>query len=100
MIKFILGYFLGIITILFIDMYMKTKIFNDEDGKKIFQTSINQKKNIYVIRTNETFYGLKSKLFCNSIFVKDLNKRNLQSYSNELKKELHKNAINIFLTKY
>ena len=95
--SFILGFLIGILTInIFL---MKTKKNKDENYKTVFETVFNDQEKIYKIITKEFFTGLKSKLFINNKFEKDLNYRNIKFYSDHFINEIHNNSINKFLTK-
>lgn len=96
--SFILGFIIGIFSINLIFMKTTTRI--DEDYKTVFETVIQNQKGQFKIVTSETFNGLKSKLFLNTEFKKELEVRNLKNYSEELKKEIHLKALHKFLINY
>ena len=72
----------------------------DQNNKPTLTSSLIKEGKTYVIKTGLHFYGLKSKLYCNGAFIKDLQKRNLKEYPKELINTLHNNAIKQLLTKY
>ena len=96
--SFIFGFIIGIITINLIFMKTTTRI--DEEYKTVYETVIPDQKGQFKIVTSETFNGLKSKLFLNTKFEKDLEVRNLNSYPDQLKQEIHINALHKFLINY
>lgn len=93
LIGFILGYNTNMLR------EMKTEILTNQEGEKVFTTRFNKENKTFVIRTENCFTGLKSKLYSNNTFVKDLQVRKLKKYPYELKKEMHNKSINQFLNK-
>jgi hypothetical protein len=79
---------------------MKTTETRDENNSPVFLSRSASGTKIYTIKTSIHFCGIKSKLYCNNVFIKDLENRKIKTYPLELFRTLHKNAIKKFLTKY
>jgi hypothetical protein len=79
---------------------MRTTETRDENNSPVFLSHKANETKIYTIMTSIHFCGIKSKLYCNNVFIKDLGNRKIKTYSVELFRTLHQNAIKQFLTKY
>tara|TARA_B100000497_G_scaffold56744_1_gene64729 strand:- start:94 stop:336 length:243 start_codon:yes stop_codon:yes gene_type:complete len=79
---------------------MKTRETKDQENNLILISNYSEETKIYTIRTSLTYFGLTSKLYCNNIFIKNLGKRKLKFYDNEIYYLLHNQSINTFTTKF